>query len=157
MKIAEFTKIMRKVIREEVRAAVKAELNDALKPKKQNTRKVIDHGLTLHESVEKVDKKRFAKNSMLNDILNETAEKSKPIPQMGNKTFTSQDAVGGLRSKFAEAMDPQADFGAGGVAGKPTADEMIPEDKKHVPIPDYIQNALTKDYSQLVKTMTKKK
>jgi hypothetical protein len=150
MKVSEFTKIIRKVVREEVRAAVKAELNEILKPKKRNDRNVIKHGLNLHERANKVDKISYTKNSALNDILNETANSK--VKTMDNKMFTSQDAVTGIRSKFAEAMNPDSDFG-----NAPSAQEMIPEDQKHINIPDYIQNALTKDYSGLVKAMDKNK
>jgi len=155
MKVSEFTKIIRKVIREEVRAAIKEELKEASKSKKPNPIKLINHGLDLHESVEKFEKKNYAKNSLLNDVLNETAQTEKPIPTMNANTYTSQDAQGGIRSKFQEAMNPDADFGPSN--GKPSAAEMIPDDKKHVQVPDYITNALTKDYSGLVKAMEKKK
>ena len=150
MKISEFTKVLRKVIREEVRAAIKAELNEVVNPKQQDHREIINHGLKLHKKVDKFDKKNYAKNPLLNDILNETA--NAPIKTINGGPLTSQDAVGGIRNKFTEAMNPDKDFG-----GQPTAQEMVPEDKKHIPIPDYIQNALTKDYSSLVKAMDKKK
>ena len=160
MKVSEFTKIMRKIIREEVRAAIKAELNEASKSKEPSSHEIINHGLNLHENVEKFDKKNYSKNSMLNEILNETANTTTNLGIGSNKDpetlegapFTSKDAVTGIRSKFAEAMNMDSDFG-----GKPTAQEMLPDDKKHVQVPDYIQNALTKDYSGLVKAMDKKK
>ena len=66
MKVSEFTKIMRKIIREEVRAAIKAELNEASKSKEPSSYDIINHGLNLHENVEKFDKKNYSKNSMLN-------------------------------------------------------------------------------------------
>jgi hypothetical protein len=148
MKISEFTKIIRKVIREEVKAAVRTEFKEALSPNKKEDHKIIDHGLDLHEKVGKFEKKNYSKNPLLNNLLNETAQT--PIPTMNGATYTSKDAVGGIRSKFAAAMDPNKDFG-----GAPSAQEMIPDDKKHVQVPDYIQNALTKDYSGVVKEMNK--
>jgi len=155
MKVSEFTKILRKVIREEVRAAIKQELKEASKSKKENPRKIINHGLDLHESVEKFEKKSYSSNPLLNDILNETAQTGEPIPTMNATAYTSGDARGGIRSKFQDAMNPDVDFGSSNA--KPTAAEMIPDDKKHVQVPDYVTNALTKDYSGLVKAFDKKK
>ena len=40
---------------------------------------------------------------------------------------------------------------------KPSVQQMIPDDKKHVEIPDDISTALTRDYSQLMKAIDKKK
>ena len=118
MKISEFAKVIKKVIREEVRAAIKAELNEALKPKKKEDHEVINHGLDLHEKVEDFDQKNYSKNPLLNSILNETA--NTPVPTMNGGAYTSNDAVGGIRSKFAEAMNPDKDFG-----GATSAQEMI--------------------------------
>ena len=75
-----FVKILRKVVREEVQRAVKEVLTEKTVPHKQ----VIDHGINLQRIAEeqenpyapqarKAPKKKFSKNSMLNDILNETA------------------------------------------------------------------------------------
>lgn len=38
----------------------------------------------------------------------------------------------------------------------PTVEEMIPEDRTHVPLPEELTAALTRDYTQLVKTFKKK-
>mgnify|MGYP003120126026 CR=1 FL=1 len=70
-----FVKILRKVIREEVGRAVK----QALTEQTINHGQVIEHGMNLAEIAENpmprrpIAKKKFSKNSMLNDILNETA------------------------------------------------------------------------------------
>ena len=40
--------------------------------------------------------------------------------------------------------------------GKPTLEQMLPEDKKRVEVPEAIEKALTRDYSDLMKAMNKK-
>ena len=50
-------------------------------------------------------------------------------------------------------MNPDKMFGNQNNA----VESMIPEDKKNIPIPEVVQKALTRDYSQLVKAMDKKK
>ena len=65
-------KLLRKVIREEVTTA----LREVLSEQKVNHKKVINHGMDLHSLAETSTprkKKTFTKNSMINDLLNETA------------------------------------------------------------------------------------
>ena len=85
METKSFVKILRKVIREEVRSAVKEMLVEQKKP----ARKVIDHGLSLHKMVEQNDrpKKKFSNNSMLNDILNETSADFNPTEFRGEPAY----------------------------------------------------------------------
>jgi hypothetical protein len=66
-----FIKILRRVIREEVRIAI----NDVINESPVTDKQVIDKGVSLHNLVETNQpvQKTFVKNSMLNDILNETA------------------------------------------------------------------------------------
>ena len=66
-----FVKILRKVVREEVRSALKETLNES----KVTDEQAINTGLNLHELIDRPQskKKKFTKNLMLNDILNETA------------------------------------------------------------------------------------
>ena len=97
-----------------------------------------------------VKKTKFVKDSMLNDILNETANNPSEWPTMGNKTLTSRDAV----ANSLGIGNPDQLFG--GNNGKPTAHQMLPNDRKHVEIKPEIEQALTRDYSSLVKAMKKK-
>ena len=75
MKTDGFVKLLRKVIREEVSNAIKAELKPIL-----NEMKSTKHGINLQEiasipnrSSTSSKKRQYTKNSMLNDLLNETA------------------------------------------------------------------------------------
>jgi chromosomal replication initiation ATPase DnaA len=88
-------------------------------------------------------KQTFIKgNDMLNDMLNETAQQAQEYKQMGAGEYTSDMA------KNFRAANPMDAFGS----GKPTAQQMIPDDRRGRDIPDALANALTKDYSALVKS-----
>lgn len=95
----------------------------------------------------KFKKKTFTKNKMLNSILNETAEHQQEWKSMQGTEFTS-DMAQSFRS--ANSMDA---FGG----GKLTAQQMIPADRQGREVPEAVSNALTKDYSALMKAINKKK
>jgi len=152
-----FVKILRKVVREEVQRAVKETLNEQTVSHK----KVINHGMRLNKLAEQApeqykpklkSKKQFSKNSMLNDILNETAELSdfsnmyegpavtqEEWPTVGNETMTTNNV-----NSFASLMNS-----AGPVDATPTTDiDGRPVNKET--IPDHLTKVLTRDYSKLV-------
>ena len=89
------------------------------------------------------EKQTFIKgNEMLNDMLNETAQQAQEYKSMGGADYTSDMA------KNFKAANPMSAFGN----GKPTVDNMIPDDRRGRDIPDAVASALTKDYSKLVKS-----
>jgi len=145
-----FVKILRKVIREEVGKAVKQAINE----QKINTNQVIEHGMNLSEITENpmprrpiARKKKFAKNSMLNDLLNETAQtgdfasmmQGPPVsmmedyPQMGPTRTSSMvrpnQVMTGIDGETVQAKTPELQA---------------------------VQNALMKDYSGVIKAIDKK-
>ena len=142
-----FVKILRKVIREEVKLAVK----EILTEEKTDHNKVMSHGMDLHgltESVPKRKKKKFSKNSMLNDILNETSGVTPDGP------LVSQDypSMGSFKSDMAESFGtnrhPQT-LATTDVNGAPV---NMSNEKVATTV-----NAMTKDYSALMKAIDKKK
>jgi len=154
MKKLEFINLIKEAIIPEVRKVVREELG-MLKEKKVDHSKVIDHGIRMSELADSnrikkpIKRKKFSKDPGLNDILNETAmDMSDPeeYKTLGGKPFTGNMAQ-------MMGMNPDEMFGD----QKVTAESMIPDDKKHIQIPDAVQKALTRDYSQLVKAMDKKK
>ena len=48
-------------------------------------------------------------------------------------------------------QSPEQMFG-----GKPTAEQMLPNDRKHVQLDDGMKDILTRDYSQLMKKVDEK-
>jgi len=101
MQSKSFVKLLRKVIREEVRSAV----TDILTEQKIDDKQIINHGMKLSEiaSNPKRTKKVYSKNSMLNDILNETAglPADGPIVSQGSTDYPS---MGSFKSDMAETF-----------------------------------------------------
>jgi len=161
-KTNKLVEIIKEAVREEVRSVVREELKAAL-GKKSLTKEGISHGMNLvdianapenpHEQGTKREKKQdftFSKDPVLNKILNETAAEKQEDEwkTMGNKTFNRTDAMSGLASKM----------GYGDMAkGAPTAQQMIPKDRQHVEVDSNLEKVLTRDYTDLVKAMDRKK
>ena len=138
-----FVKLLRKIIREEVQGAVR----EVLTEQKPNHRQVIEHGLQMHETVNTRPKKQFTKNSMLNDLLNETAA-TPAAPEMSDwntMNFKSEMADAfGVSNPGSTKVAP-----ATGING-----EAVNMNKEGVAA---TVNAMTKDYSALMKAIDKKK
>ena len=98
----------------------------------------------------KVKEQKFTDNPMLNQILNETAQQQEEYPTLGGGTFDSSRATellgygGGLGNK--EVKREVAAASTMKSAG------MNPE-----AAPEHLKNALTRDYSDLIKAIDKKK
>lgn len=152
--------IIKKAVREEVRTAVREELNEVLGTKKQLTSEHIAHGMSLtdmagapknpYEQGVKQNKKKstqfeYTKDPVLNKVLNETANSKESWPTMGNKTFGGADGKAGLASMMG-MQSPDQMFG-----GKPTVEQMLPSDRKHVEVSEDMADILTRDYSDLMK------
>ncbi len=147
MKKDGFVKLLRRIIREEVRNVVRAELKPIL-----NEVKINKHDINLHEVMDTpnvprrpVAKKKFTKDAMLNDILNETA--NTPSPQ-GQTDWSTMN----FRSEMAESFGmerPNAPLASSGINGEPI--NMSNEGVATA------VNAMTKDYSALMKAIDKKK
>jgi len=128
-----FVKILRKVIREEVSKAVTKALNENVISDKQ----VMDHGINLSEIAENpmptrpyAKKKKFAKNSMINDLLNETAA-------TGDFASMMEGPAVGMMDDYPQ-MGPTRKSQMVGING------------------EAVNNAINKDYSHLIKAINKK-
>jgi hypothetical protein len=98
----------------------------------------------------KVKEQKFTDNSVLNKILNDTAQQKEEYPTLGGGTFDSSRMTemlgygGGLGNKEVKRE----------VAAASTLQSagMNPDDA-----PEHLKNALTRDYSGLIKAIDKKK
>lgn len=145
-------KVLRRIIREEVRSAVKEVLTEqtAKRPIKQ----VIKNRTSLSELTNVKSKKPFSKNSMLNDILNETAGTADFSTMREGPAVMQEDypSLGDFKSDMAESFgmsrQPQA-LATTDVHGNAinTKDENVVK----------TLNVMTKDYSGLMKAIDKNK
>ena len=131
--------IIRKIVREEVAMAIQEVIMELKQPtQSQPTKKIVEGKRTY---------KKFTDNSVLNDILNETAQ-SDEWKTMGGETYDS--------SKMNEIMSGQySDLMNGG--GEVNPDAMVASmgvDPKQVD--DSVKNIFTKDYRKLMKAIDKK-
>jgi len=143
-----FVKVLRKVIREEVRAAVK----EIITEQRIDTQQVIDDRLGLSEIKQKTkqNKKTFTKNSMLNDILNETAATADLTTMREGPAVMQNEypSLGSFKSSMAESFgasrQPQT-LASTGINGE--AINMSNESVAKT------VNVMTKDYSGMMAKM----
>ena len=148
MKKSNLLEVIKKVVRKEVRLAIKEELNKKQPSKKTEFNQMMEHADGLFNT----EKQNFTKDPILNEVLNETA--ATPNEQwktMGGKTLNAADGRAGLASMMGMGSADEM-FG-----GKPSAKQMLPDDRKHVQIDDELAGVLTRDYSSLMKAIDKKK
>ena len=143
-----FVKLLRKIIREEVGRAVKQALTES------NINQVSNN-INLTEIAEDpipnrpIAKKKFTKNPMLNDLLNETA--ATPVSQEMTDWSTMN-----YRSEMAQAfgMDRQSSGPSMPLATQGINGEAVNMNNEGVAT---AVKAMTRDYSALMKAIDKKK
>ena len=101
------------------------------------------------DSTKKQKDFEFTRDPVLNKVLNETANAKDEWKTMGGGAYT--DGKSGLASAMGMGSAEQM-FG-----GKPSAQQMLPNDRKGVQLSDEMADVLTKDYSALMKAIDKKK
>lgn len=139
MNTQDFIKIIRKVIREEVRSAIQSEL-------KVITESSRPRQLQRSLSQKPVTKKQYSSNPTLNEILNDT----EPFKGSISEGIDYNDY-----DEWPTMQNPRIT--------RPRINDMLPEtdtEGRYVSpenIPDHVINALTKDYSKLLDTMEERK
>jgi hypothetical protein len=144
-----FIQTLRKIIREEVQTAVRSEINSILNESVRPTE--VRKPAPKQAATVNVAKKQYVKNSWLNDILNETTahmgsgksmlEESINYNDYSDWPTMNMNSMPSMGSK--KSVVPNTD-----VNGNPVNVNALPED---------VVNALTKDYSALMKAIDKKK
>ena len=158
----EFIKALRTLIREEVRSAVREELKVLTENKQQPKPKLKAEdiwesmGSTAGKSARStvaqntITKKSFVKDPLLNDLLNDTA--SRPI-QMNE----GYDTIGTYSAEMAQGFGMMRGTDTSAPAIAPMRDldgRPVNMDNEGVAT---VVNAMTKDYSALMKAIDKKK
>ena len=143
----ELVKIIQEVVRREVKKQTKEIF---IKEQKTSEPKLADVISRVSEPKEKV---KYTNNKSLNDVLNETVGLTKQqtefeeYPTLGGGTFD--------KSKMQELMGyGKSEEGRREMAA---VDTLKKAGKSVNDVPDHVTNALTRDYSALMKAIDKKK
>ena len=131
--------MIRQIVREEVAMAIKEVITELKQPTQQVSKPKQKNKI--------VDKKSFSKNSIINDVLNETAQ-SDEWKTMGGGTYDSGKMNQVVSSQYGELMNS---------SGKVNANAMVASmgvDPNQVD--DSVKNIFTKDYRTLMKAVDKK-
>ena len=139
MKKTELKTIIREIVREEVRL----ELRKFLKESKQAKLK--------QKSIKKGASAVYTKNKVLNEVLNETANAADEWKTLGDKTLTTDSMQSILQKSYSGMLESPGNSNI--IDSEMISDTGVSSEQ----IPDYIKNALTKDYSELMGTIDKKK
>lgn len=168
MKPRQLAKLVETIVRKVVREELKSMLNESQKPKRKIKQKkfdpldvshILNQGDVLSEQSSNIKPKKkieFSKDSMVNQMLTETYNSNEWQNINSNGVmFTSQQAQGFNRGNMAEML--------GYGSSEPTVTNMTPTiDPEGRPMDVNIEGtkvgeALTRDYSALMKTINKKK
>ena len=139
--------MIRQIVREEVALAIQEVITELKQPTQQVSKpkpkkKIVEK--------KKVVKKTYTSNSVLNDVLNETAHDDSDWETLGGngKVHTTQDATSLIRSKYSNMM---------GNNNMDIAQMAVESNVRPESVPEHVTDALTKDYSALMKVINKKK
>jgi len=136
MKKSELKMMIREIVREEVAMTIKEVVKEIKQPtittKKVKPKKKI------------VEKKHYTKNSILNEVMNETAA-GEEWKTMGSNVQTTNDMANVMAKSYGDLMNNNATVDVQQMAAEANVN---PET-----VPDHVEEALTRDYSELVKAM----
>ena len=139
-----------KIIQEVVRREIKKEINEIfIREQKTSEPQLAD---VIQQKVsEPKEQVKYTKNKPLNDVLNETVGLSKKqdseYPTMGGGTFDTSRMTELLG--YGQTDEVKRDMVA--------VDTIKKAGRSVDQVPDHVTNALTKDYSALMKALDKKK
>ena len=140
MKASKLVSLIKEVVKQEVKKQVTDILiNETNIPK---TKPVVKN--------KKVKEQKFTDNPTLNRILNETAQQQEEYPTLGGGTFDS--------SRMTEMLGYGSGMGNKEVKREVAAASTLQSAGMNPEAaPEHLKNALTRDYSDLIKAIDKKK
>ena len=145
-----FFTILKKTIREEVRNVIKQELSEILKEGLQSTVNELKEEKMPKKKLAKKSNPKFKKTGFA-DILNETSELTENNP-VGNYASMMNESYNDLSFTAKDAQG----FGMMRQHQAPSVMED-PETGKNMQVNPVVAKAMTRDYSDLLKAMDKKK
>ena len=139
MKTSKLVSLIKEVVKQEVKKQITDILiNETNIPKAKPVVK------------KKVKEQKFTDNPMLNQILNETAQQQEEYPTLGGGTFDS--------SRMTEMLGYGSGLGNKEVKREVAAASTLQSAGMNPDTaPEHLKNALTRDYSGLIKAIDKKK
>lgn len=146
MNTKEFVQVLRKIIKEEVKSAVKEAINDI------STTNLVEsiQDTTVYDYKPKkkqVSSKQFVSDPLLNSLLNETAAQGVSIPpDLDHNDYSEWPEL--KMNSYANLM------------GSPKYAQKIDATPAGIPpsaVPEEVKTALTRDYRSLMKAIDKKK
>ena len=139
-----------KIIQEVVRREIKKEVNKIFIEEQKTSEPQLTDVIQQKVSEPK-EQVKYTKNKSLNDVLNETVGLSKKqdseYPTMGGGTFDTSRMTELLG--YGQTDEVKRDMVA--------VDTIKKAGRSVDQVPDHVTNALTKDYSALMKALDKKK
>ena len=135
-----------KIIQEVVRREIKKDINEIfINEQKTSSKKLTDVIPQVSEPI------NYTNNKSLNDVLNETVglskKQSSEYPTLGGGTFDTSRMTELLG--YGQTDEVKRDMVA--------VDTIKKAGRSVEQVPDHVTNALTKDYSALMKALDKKK
>ena len=159
MNSKDFIQTLRKVIREEVQLAVRTELNK-ITPVINENKSVSKYTDSIRSTVKpkvyssNTNKKQFASNTMLNDILNDTAGfRNENAGVYLEESIDYNDMSEWPTMNRATAMSPKSIIPSVDTEGRAIDVTKLASTEAGAAV----VNAITKDYSALMKAIDKKK
>ena len=147
-------KRLKAVIRKIVSEEIKNQLNEIFINDKEKVNLVeLSKEVKPKKQVKQVEKKQYTKNKSLNEVLNETvglsskSSETDEYPTMSGKPFDSSRMAEML--VYGSSKEVKRDMVVIDTAKKAGVDPNS--------VPDGVMNALTRDYSDLMKHINKKK
>ena len=146
MKAKTFENLIRKVVREEIDYALRREI----KTLKEDLRDELKPNIIEHEE-RMIEVPKATKNSLREKIMGTT-----PVKQRPKQNFTSNGALNDLLNETAQG-DTNTSSGNAAVSLSEPFATGAPMSTDTTGMPEEVANAVTRDYSGLMKAINKKK
>ena len=132
--------IIRQIVREEVAMAIQEVITELKQPTQQVSQPIPKKKI--------VEKKQYSNNSILNDVLNETAADDE-WKTMGGGTYTTNDMGNVLKNQYGDLMSNKEGVNPDAmIASMGTNPNSVPDSLK--------DKMFNKDYSKVLKAMDEK-
>ena len=138
-KVNKFKTLIRTIVREEVAMAIQEVITELKQPTQQASQPQPKKKI--------VEKKQFTNNSILNEVMNETAQ-SDEWKTMGGETYDSSKVNEVMSSQYGDLMNNSTEVNADAMVASMGVNPNQ--------VDDSIKNIFTKDYRSIMKKVDQK-